>query len=126
MDASLLVFSLQQLPAIFEVLITSYRPVCQPRDKRALPANALYLYARFAHYRCDELWLEELLIGAVEQIEGVVYDNNEDLAALSFWEYNLTLLLYLIRSDKDLCAACTAAENMLVNFEELINAIHGE
>lgn len=100
--------------------------MCQPRVKRALPANALYLYARFAHYRCDEVWLEELLIGAVEQIETVVYDNNEDLAALSFWEYNLTLLLYLVRSDKELSAACLAGGNMLVNFEELINAIHGE
>lgn len=73
MDASLLVFSLHQLPVLYDVFITSYQPVCQPRNRRALPANALFLYARFAHYRCDEVWLEELLWGAVEAIEAVVY-----------------------------------------------------
>lgn len=73
MDASLLVFSLHQLPVLYDMFITSYRPVCEPRNRRALPANALFLYARFAHYRCDEVWLEELLWGAVEAIEAVVY-----------------------------------------------------
>ncbi|BEI81177.1 hypothetical protein CcaverHIS002_0203370 [Cutaneotrichosporon cavernicola] len=123
MDASLLVFSLHQLPVLFDVFITSYRPVCKPRARRALPANALFLYARFAHYRCDAAWLEELLWGAVEAIEGVVYGKSEDLASLAFWEYNITLLLYLLRSDADLAEACADAD-LLVNFEELINAIH--
>lgn len=69
----MLVFSLHQLPGLFDILITKYTPVCQPRDRRALPANALYRYARFAHYQCNEVWLEELLEGAIERIERGVY-----------------------------------------------------
>jgi hypothetical protein len=69
----MLVFQPSQLPAIFDILITNYRPVCQPLAERTLPANALLLYARFAHHRCDESWLEELTVGAVERIETGVY-----------------------------------------------------
>ena len=72
-DDSMLVFSLSHLPSIFDILITSYRPHCLPIARRTLPANALFLYARFAHYRCDETWLEELVEGAVERIEQGVY-----------------------------------------------------
>lgn len=68
-----LVFHINQVPALLDVFVTSYRPVCQPLSRRALPANALYLYARFAHYQCDETWLEELLEGAVDAIEHGVY-----------------------------------------------------
>jgi hypothetical protein len=69
----MLAYGPPQLPSIFDILITSYRPCCQPLPKRALPVNALFLYARFAHYRCDESWLEELIEGAVEKIEQGVY-----------------------------------------------------
>lgn len=72
-DDTMLVFSLSGLPAIFDILISTYRPECAPLEKRSLPANALYLYARFAYYRCDESWLDELLDGAVERIEQGVY-----------------------------------------------------
>lgn len=68
-----LVFHINQVPALLDVFVTSYKPVCQPLSRRALPANALYLYARFAHYQCDETWLEELLEGAVDAIEQGVY-----------------------------------------------------
>lgn len=72
-DPDHLVFHINQVPALLDVFVTSYRPVCQPLSRRALPANALYLYARFAHYQCDETWLEELLEGAVDAIEHGVY-----------------------------------------------------
>lgn len=77
-----LVFHINQVPALLDVFVTSYRPVCQPLARRALPANALYLYARFAHYQCDETWLEELLEGAVDAIEHGVYVSTADWTAL--------------------------------------------
>jgi hypothetical protein len=120
-----LVFSLNQLAFLFDILITKYPPLCQPQERRSLPANAIYLYARFAHYQCDETWLEELLDGAIERIERGVYSNGDDLAYLAFWEYNLTLLLALVKSDQPLHTACTDM-NLLGMVEELINAIHGE
>lgn len=69
----MLAFGLAQLPSILDVLITSYTPCSQPLSKRSLPAKAVFLYARFAHYRCDETWLEELLEGTVERIEQGIY-----------------------------------------------------
>lgn len=138
---SMLVFSLQNLPMIFDILISTYRPVCSPLEERTLPANTLYLYARFAFYRCDASWLEELLDGTVERIEQGVYvsweidifpgklmeqSNVEDLAYLAFWAYNSTVLLHLLRSDTKLAEACETEEvNFLGLLEELINAIHG-
>jgi hypothetical protein len=70
---SMLVFSLTSLPALLDILIGTYRPACSPLDRRTLPANALYLHARFALFRCDDTWLEELLERAVERIEQGVY-----------------------------------------------------
>ena len=69
----MLVFSLEQLPMIFDIFISSRRPFCLPKTDRAVPANAIFLYARFAHYQCDQSWLEELIEGAVEKIEQGVY-----------------------------------------------------
>lgn len=68
-----LVFSPANLPAILDITITSYQPVRQPLSRRGLPANMLYLYARFAHRCCDDSWLEELLESAVDRIEQGVY-----------------------------------------------------
>jgi hypothetical protein len=48
----------------------------------------------------------------------------EDLAFLSFWAYNTTLLLHLLRSDPGLGPACGEL-GLLGMVEELINAIHG-
>ncbi|WRT70013.1 uncharacterized protein IL334_007006 [Kwoniella shivajii] len=123
LNSNMLVFSLSQLPVIFDIVITDYTPVCQPVQKRALPANALYLYARFAQYKCDETWLEELIEGIVERIEQGVYSNVENLAYLAFWAYNSSVLLHLLRSDPGLNAACEEL-NLLGMIEELINAIH--
>jgi hypothetical protein len=141
----MLAFGPAQLAGILDVLITSYTPCSQPLSKRSLPANAVYLYARFAHYRCDETWLEELLEGTVERIEQGIYvspscrtnavtlrisvliaqSNVDNLAYLAFWAYNATLLLHLLRTDPGLEPACDEL-GLLGMMEELINAIHGE
>ncbi|KAI9633838.1 DIL domain-containing protein [Dioszegia hungarica] len=118
-----LVFAPANLPAIFDTIITSYQPVCQPLSRRALPANMIYLYARFAVKQCSVTWLEELLEGAVDRIEKGVYGSIEDLAYLAFWAYNTTLLLYLLVSDDELRTPCDEL-GLLGMVEELINAIH--
>ena len=70
---TLLVFSLPNLPSLLDTLISSYPPNAHPRSWRSAPANAIYLFARFALYRCDEDWLEELIVGVVDRIEKSVY-----------------------------------------------------
>ncbi|WWC72229.1 uncharacterized protein I206_106191 [Kwoniella pini CBS 10737] len=123
LNSNMLVFSLSHLPTIFDILITEYIPVCQPLRQRTLPANALYLYARFAQYKCDETWLEELIEGIVDRIEQGVYSNVENLAYLAFWAYNSAVLLHLLKSDPPIHAACEHL-GLLSMMEELINAIH--
>ncbi|KAL7409133.1 hypothetical protein BDY24DRAFT_445156 [Mrakia frigida] len=120
---TLLVFSLPNLPSLLDTLISDYPPNAHPRSWRSAPANCIYLFARFALYRCDEDWLEELIVGVVDRIEKGVYDNVEDLAHLAFWNYNTTLLLHLLRSDSGLEISCHEM-SLLVMLEELINAIH--
>ena len=65
----MLVFSPGELPAIFEALIITYRPRIRDSD----PANALYMLARFACLTCDHTWLEDLVIGATDNIEDVAF-----------------------------------------------------
>ena len=73
LNSTTLAYSSIHLERTFDVLITTCRPQCLPLAKRTLPANVLYLHARFAHYRCDETWLEEFIEGAVDRIEQGVY-----------------------------------------------------
>jgi hypothetical protein len=61
----MLVFDLASLPYIFESLIINYPPTI--RD--AVPANMLYMMARFACLACNHEWLEELIVGATDTIE---------------------------------------------------------
>ncbi|ADV23353.1 DIL and ankyrin domain-containing protein [Cryptococcus gattii E566] len=121
--ANMLVFSLVNLPEIFDILISNYEPVSQPLSKRTLPANVLCYYARFAYHMCEETWLETLIEGAIERIEEGVYENMENLAYLAFWAYNSCVLLHHLRADEALQEACDEL-GLLAILEELVNAIH--
>jgi hypothetical protein len=76
-----LVFSLPTLPSLLDTLISSYAPNAFPRAWRAAPANAIYLFARFALYRCDDDWLEELVVGVVDKVEKSVYVSSQALSS---------------------------------------------
>ncbi|CDZ97103.1 Dilute [Phaffia rhodozyma] len=121
--SSMLVFSLPTLPSLLDSLISSCPPNPFPREWKAAPANSVYLFARFALYRCDEEWLIELLDSVVDRIEQVIYANADDLSHLAFWLYNCTLLLHLLRSDADLKVACHELD-LFISLQELIDAIH--
>ena len=61
----MLVFDPQSLPYVFDSLITNFPPTVG----NAVPANMLYMMARFACLACDHTWLEELIVGATDAIE---------------------------------------------------------
>ncbi|KAL1754670.1 DIL domain-containing protein [Schizophyllum commune] len=116
--ASMLVFSPDHLPQIFDSLITNF-PVTL---RNSQPANTLYLLARFACLTCDHTWLEDLIIGATDTIEDSVFNHGEDITNLVFWLYNLTVWLHLMECDKTISEAC----EMLGSFEiieEVINSV---
>ena len=61
----MLVFSPPALDDVFRSLITNF----QPSLRNSEPASALYMLARFACLNCDNIWLEDLIIGATDSIE---------------------------------------------------------
>ncbi|PPQ62739.1 hypothetical protein CVT24_000433 [Panaeolus cyanescens] len=117
--SSMLVFSPDSLPQIFDSLITNY-PLT---FKDTTPANTLYMLARFACLTCDHTWLEDLIIGATDSIEETFFNRGEDLPCLVFWLYNTTLWLHLMACDNSISEAC----EMLGSFdiiEEVINSVY--
>lgn len=65
----MLVFSPHALPDIFQTLIVDF----QPTLRNAEPANALYMLARFACLSCNDIWMEDLIIGATDAIEDTFF-----------------------------------------------------
>lgn len=94
----MLVFSHEDLPIIFSLII-DVDPI-RSRAQRVIPANVLFLSARFAaHYSGSNDLLNALLDGAIDEIEARVHAKADDMATIAFWLYNVTLLLYFLRSD---------------------------
>lgn len=70
---NMLVFSPSSLPSILQCIILDAEPLIYPVSQRSAPANAIYLLSRFACLQCDASWFDQLLTGAVDRIEEVVY-----------------------------------------------------
>ncbi|KAG8931066.1 hypothetical protein FRC01_001883 [Tulasnella sp. 417] len=119
---SILVFSLSNLPQLLDSLVSNVTPVLKPLSKRTAPANGLYYLARFAAVWCDNDWVEEVIVGAVDKIEETVHAKPEDLAHLSFWLFNTTTFLHLLRCDNQVNAVCEELE-LFELLEEMINAV---
>ena len=133
----MLVFSPPELPHIFQAIITDIRPSVRHGE----PAKILYLHARFACIACDHNWLEDLVVGSMDKIEDVVMvrcladdprtlliipqSKPTDLASLSYWLFNTTLLLHLLRCDDDTNQICEIL-GLFGLIEELLNVIYGQ
>lgn len=115
----MLVFTLDELPILFDLIITNKRPV-RDRQKRALTANVIFLCARYASSFGTPDLLEELIVGAMERIEEAVHKYPTDMANCSFWLSNCLLLLYYLRKDPHLLVSTS---DMQVHLGDLINEI---
>jgi hypothetical protein len=133
----MLVFSLDDLPVIFDVVISNMKPV-RLRQYRVIPANVIFLSARYAHYFGSEEMMEELLLGAIERIEAAVHVSHlsasmsaathdlrlqnrpSDMANCAFWLSNCLLLLYYLRTEPNLFIS---TEEYQVHLSDLINEI---
>ena len=58
----MLIFSPDDLPALFDAAITDPDPV-RPRNERSLPANAIFFASRFAFALGQNGLLDDLLLG---------------------------------------------------------------
>ncbi|KAJ9114296.1 hypothetical protein QFC22_005748 [Naganishia vaughanmartiniae] len=126
-DSTLLVFSSDTLPDKLYHLIANYPPQAFPLSRRTLPANSIYLLARYAAYRGgDDISAGANLAGLLEmvmlEVERVCMANVESLQYLAFWLYNVTILLLLVQSDETIRTICEE-EDLGLMVEEMINAL---
>ncbi|KAF8543102.1 DIL domain-containing protein [Trichophaea hybrida] len=113
------VFQEQDLDKMLDVVITNMTPQRSPTQK-PVPANILFLGARYAHYHSSQELLSRLLITAMERINQTVERHQWDMTMLAFWLSNATLLLYYLKKDAGLVGATIRFQQQL---SELINEI---
>ena len=113
------VFQESELDRILDIVITNMTPQRSPSQK-PVPANMIFLSARYAHYHASPELLAQLLISAMDKINDVVERHQWDMTILAFWLSNATLLLHYLKKDQGLVEATTEFQAQLA---ELINEI---
>ncbi|KAK6537708.1 hypothetical protein TWF694_011876 [Orbilia ellipsospora] len=114
------VFSERDLGRIIDIVVTKMLPQRTPSQK-PVPANVLFLSARFAHYSGNTELLSKLLFRSMEAINNVVEEHQWDMTILAFWISNCTLLLHYLRKDNGLVGSTVEYQ---VQLAELINEIY--
>ena len=113
------VFQESELERILDITITNMTPQRSPSQK-PVPANMIFLSARYAHYHSSPELLAKLLFTAMDKINDVVERHQWDMTILAFWISNATLLLHYLKKDMGLSEATTEFQAQL---SELINEI---
>ncbi|KAF7548989.1 hypothetical protein G7046_g8478 [Stylonectria norvegica] len=113
------VFQEHELDRILDIIITKMTPQRSPTQK-PVPANMIFLSARYAHYHSSPELLERLLVSAMDCINDVVERYQWDMTILAFWISNATLLLHYLKKDAGLVEATSEFQAQLA---ELINEI---
>lgn len=113
------VFQEEELDRILDIVITNMTPQRSPSQK-PVPANMIFLSARYAHYHSSRELLAKLLLTAMDKINDVVEKHQWDMTILAFWISNATLLLHYLKKDAGLVEATAEFQAHLA---ELINEI---
>ncbi|KAI1438682.1 hypothetical protein GGR50DRAFT_639254 [Xylaria sp. CBS 124048] len=113
------VFQENELDKILDIVITNMRPQRSPSQK-PVPANMIFLSARYAHYHANQELLTKLLATAQAKIDDVVEKYQWDMTILAFWMSNATLLLHYLKKDPGLLGSTTTFQAQL---SELIDKI---
>jgi hypothetical protein len=113
------VFQEHELDRILDIVITKMTPQRSPSQK-PVPANMIFLSARYAHYHSSPDLLGRLLLSAMDLINDVVERCQWDMTILAFWISNATLLLHYLKKDAGLVEATAEFQAQLA---ELINEI---
>jgi hypothetical protein len=113
------VFQESELDRILDIIITNMTPQRSPSQK-PVPANMIFLSARYAHYHSSRDLLAKLLLTAMDKINDVVERYQWDMTMLAFWMSNATLLLHYLKKDAGLVEATT---DFQAHLSELINEI---
>ncbi|KAI9928938.1 hypothetical protein MW887_001331 [Aspergillus wentii] len=119
LNDQMFVFQDHELERILDIIITNMTPQRSPSQK-PVPANLLFLSARYAHYHASPELLAQLLVSATEKINDVVERHQWDMTILAFWMSNATLLLHYLKKDAGLVESTIEFQ---LHLAELINEI---
>ena len=96
-------FTESDMPALLDLVITNMLPQRSAAQK-PIPANFIFLSARYAHYYQNDEMLKALFDGAVTRIDKVIKTHPDDMTIHAFWISNTLLLLHYLRKDPGLLA----------------------
>ncbi|CAO3620586.1 unnamed protein product [Cunninghamella blakesleeana] len=100
------VFDQEKLPILLDSIINRSPKKGNEKEESDvivwIPANILFLMARFAHYYCTSEVLDDVLNGALERISKIIQNNDKDIRLLTYWMTNFTQLLYYLKKDQGL------------------------
>lgn len=113
------VFREDYLEQILDTIITNMTPQRSPSQK-PVPANVIFLGARYAHYHATHDLLASLLVQAMDKINDKVERCQWDMTVLAFWMSNATLLLHYLKKDSGLMQVTNEFQAQL---SELIHEI---
>ncbi|KAI8867400.1 hypothetical protein GQ42DRAFT_126799, partial [Ramicandelaber brevisporus] len=118
------VLSPADLPRILNAIVTDINPNLRLRDKgeeKYIPANLLFLGARFAFHYTSHEFMHQLLEQAMVEINKSIREHNNDQGLLTFWMANQVLLLYYLKRDKTMISATADSQVQLI---ELIHSTY--
>ncbi|ROW17070.1 hypothetical protein VPNG_01070 [Cytospora leucostoma] len=113
------VFQEGDLDRILDIIVTNMTPQ-RSASQKPVPANMIFLSARYAHYHASRDLLAKLLNKAMDRINEVVEEHQWDMTILAFWLSNVTLLLHYLQKDSGLQEATVLFQAQLA---ELTNEI---
>ncbi|PGH06700.1 hypothetical protein AJ80_08117 [Polytolypa hystricis UAMH7299] len=119
LNDQMFVFQDNELERILDIVVTKMSPQRSPSQK-PVPANLIFLCARYAHYHASPELLADLLLSATNRINEVVEKHQWDMTILAFWISNATLLLHYLKKDGGLVEATVEFQ---LHLAELINEI---
>ncbi|KAF1797635.1 DIL domain-containing protein [Mucor lusitanicus] len=105
MPDQMFVFAADDLPYILDTVITKLTLPVRNVQEIFLPANVVFLSARFAHYFSSSELAEDVMEGALYRISNTIKSNTQNVHILSYWMTNMTRLLYYLKKDAELVVA---------------------
>ncbi|ODQ66266.1 hypothetical protein NADFUDRAFT_5524, partial [Nadsonia fulvescens var. elongata DSM 6958] len=103
------------IPKILDIAITDFIPQ-RSRTQRPIPANLLYLCARYVHYYgVNSDTIDNLFVPAFSRIRRIVNEKRADVVYLIFWLSNCNLLSYYLKKDPNICESTVMYQDGLVD-----------
>lgn len=101
LNDQMFVFQEKDIDRTLNIIVTDMTPQ-RSSSQKPIPANTIFLGARYAHYHANAELLTKWLTAAQTKINAVVEARQGDMTILAFWVSNATLLLYYLKKDYSL------------------------